>query len=47
LLEVPHRRHAQPPDWSRQLLDRLKSIDALHGRERVARVLKDQGFNLR
>ncbi|MBV2135101.1 hypothetical protein KRX52_20215 [Pseudomonas sp. MAP12] len=35
------------PKWSRQMLERLKSIDALHGRERVAQVLKDQGFNLR
>jgi nitroreductase len=35
------------PSWSSQTLDRLKSIRALSGRERVAQVLRAQRFGLR
>jgi len=35
------------PGWSRQSLERLKSIETLHGRERLAEAVKAQGFPLR
>lgn len=35
------------PPWSEQVLNRLKSIDALHGRERIADTLRAQRLALR
>lgn len=35
------------PPWSEQVLNRLKSIDALHGRERIAETLRGQRLALR
>ncbi|HYQ40195.1 MAG TPA: NADPH-dependent oxidoreductase [Pseudomonas sp.] len=35
------------PGWSRQALERLRSTDSLHGRDRLAGVIRAQGFAMR
>ncbi|MBP9536466.1 MAG: NADPH-dependent oxidoreductase, partial [Pseudoxanthomonas sp.] len=35
------------PGWSRQSLERLRTVAILHGRERLAEAVRAQGFPLR
>lgn len=37
----------QTPPWSEQVINRLKDVGALHGRERIGKVLNDQRLALR
>lgn len=47
-LEHFYRQQGLPPsDWSTLAVERLKSTNSLHGRDKLAGILKDQGFSLK
>lgn len=47
LVEFYAEQGQQSPGWSRQALQRLRTVEILHGRERLAEAVKAQGFPLR
>ncbi|MNZ60385.1 Oxygen-insensitive NADPH nitroreductase [compost metagenome] len=47
LVEFYAEQGQQSPGWSRQSLARLRTVEILHGRERLAEAVKAQGFALR
>ncbi len=47
LVEFYAEQGQQSPGWSRQSLERLRTVEILHGRERLAEAVKAQGFPLR
>ncbi|MBV2132200.1 NADPH-dependent oxidoreductase [Pseudomonas sp. MAP12] len=47
LIEFYAEQGQQSPGWSRQSLERLRTVAILHGRERLAAAVKAQGFPLR
>lgn len=47
LVEFYAEQGQQSPGWSRQSLERLRSVAILHGRERLAEAVRVQGFSLR
>lgn len=47
LVEFYAAQGQQSPGWSRQSLERLRTVAILHGRERLAEAVRAQGFPLR